>query len=43
MDHGEFNGRLIEWLAELEAGQNLTSPELAVTLELIALKGPDGQ
>ena len=33
----------MEWTSELEAGQNLTSPELAVTLELIAVKGPDGQ
>jgi gamma-glutamyltranspeptidase len=38
----EFNGRLINWTAQLEAGQNLTLPELAATLELIAVKGPDG-
>jgi gamma-glutamyltranspeptidase len=38
-----FNGRLVEWMAELEAGQNLTLPELAATLEEIAVKGPDGQ
>jgi gamma-glutamyltranspeptidase len=39
---GLFNGRLINWTAPLEAGQNLTMPELAATLELIAVKGPDG-
>ena len=39
----EFNGRLMKWMDELEAGQNLTLPELAATLELIAVKGPDGQ
>jgi hypothetical protein len=33
----------MEWIAELEAGQNRTWPELAATLELIAVKGPDGQ
>jgi len=38
-----FNGRLMKWVEELEAGQNLTLPELAATLELIAVKGPDGQ
>jgi gamma-glutamyltranspeptidase len=38
-----FNGRLMKWMDELEAGQNLTLPELAATLELIAVKGPDGQ
>jgi gamma-glutamyltranspeptidase len=38
-----FNGRLMKWMEELEAGQNLTLPELAATLELIAVKGPDGQ
>jgi gamma-glutamyltranspeptidase len=38
-----FNGRLMKWIEELEAGQNLTLPELAATLELIAVNGPDGQ
>jgi gamma-glutamyltranspeptidase len=38
----EFNGRLMNWTAPLEAGQNLTLPELATTLELIGVKGPDG-
>jgi gamma-glutamyltranspeptidase len=42
LDLGKFNGRLINWTAPLEAGQNLTLPELAATLELIAVKGPDG-
>jgi gamma-glutamyltranspeptidase len=37
-----FNGRLMNWTAPLEAGQNLTQPELAAILELIAAKGPDG-
>ncbi|XP_023719725.1 glutathione hydrolase 7 isoform X3 [Cryptotermes secundus] len=36
-----FNRRLINWAAPLEAGQHLTLPELAATLELIAAKGPD--
>jgi hypothetical protein len=38
-----FNDRLWQWVAELEAGRNITLPELGVTLELIAVKGPDGQ
>jgi gamma-glutamyltranspeptidase len=33
----------MNWTNELEAGQNLTLPELAATLELIAVEGPDGQ
>lgn len=41
LDVNDFNGRLINWTAPLEAGQNLTLPELAATLELIAVKGPD--
>jgi gamma-glutamyltranspeptidase len=37
----KFNDRLMKWMEDLEAGQNLTLPELANTLELIAVKGPD--
>jgi gamma-glutamyltranspeptidase len=39
----KFNGELIKWTAPLEAGQNLTLSELAATLELIAVKGPNGR
>jgi gamma-glutamyltranspeptidase len=42
-EFNEFNDRLRQWMAELEAGKNITLPELAVTLELIAVGGPDGQ
>jgi gamma-glutamyltranspeptidase len=38
-----FNGKLTNWTEPLEAGQNLTLSELAATLELIAVKGPDGR
>jgi gamma-glutamyltranspeptidase len=38
-----FNGELINWTAPLEAGQNLTLSELAATLELIAVRGPNGR
>lgn len=33
----------MKWMEDLEAGQNLTLPQLADTLELIAVNGPDGQ
>ncbi|KDR09688.1 gamma-glutamyltransferase 7-like isoform X2 [Zootermopsis nevadensis] len=41
LDLDEFNGKLFNWTAPLEAGQNLTMSELAATLELISVKGPN--
>lgn len=43
LDLDEFNGKLFNWTAPLEAGQNLTMSELAATLELISVKGPNGR